>query len=455
MSFWQQAGRVGRRAEREALVVLVAGDDALDQYHIQHPDAFFGQSMEHAAVDPSQRVDPARAPAVRGGRAAARCSRAGRLLPDNAERLVERLVEAGELSDGPPWRPRARSVHADVSLRGTSREPYTLQVGQTRIGTIEPPYLQRECYPGALYLHNGRGYRVEALDERTHVVRLEPDSLDARTTPLVEVEVAPRDAPLASRSVTLGDAAVEVSVGPLRVCETVVGFRESRRGESMTCQLEKPLDLGARHGRPVGGRAAGLEPDLESLHAFEHALVNALPLGLLCDRRDIGSQSDERRLYVYDFAEGGIGLAEKAFHVLERAAERGGGVAARVSVQRGVSELHAAAGLPAGQRRAGQGRRAGAARGARRGRGARGGLDRGGDLRGLDGSRRASRASMRSSREGPGVRRRLRSIADDDRRERYGLAPKWLEAGRAGAVGERWPGRRVVAGPRQRRRCSR
>jgi hypothetical protein len=35
-------------------------------------------------------------------------------------------------------------VHAEVSLRGTSREPYTLQVGQTRIGTIEPPYLQRE-----------------------------------------------------------------------------------------------------------------------------------------------------------------------------------------------------------------------------------------------------------------------------------------------------------------------
>jgi hypothetical protein len=28
-----------------------------------------------------------------------------------------------------------------------------------------------------------------------------------------------------------------------------------------------------------------------------------------------------------------------------------------------------------------------------------------------------------------GTRRRLRSIADDDRRERYGLSPKWLEVG--------------------------
>ncbi|HZU76432.1 MAG TPA: DEAD/DEAH box helicase, partial [Dehalococcoidia bacterium] len=36
MSFWQQAGRVGRRGDREAVVVLVAGDDALDQYHVQH-----------------------------------------------------------------------------------------------------------------------------------------------------------------------------------------------------------------------------------------------------------------------------------------------------------------------------------------------------------------------------------------------------------------------------------
>src|SRR5262252_642604 len=148
MSFWQQAGRVGRRAEREALVVLVAGDDALDQYHVQHPDAFFGQAMEHAAVDPSN------ASILLGHLLCAAAEQPLdaadlELFPPNAPRLLERLAEAGEMAAGPPWHARTRGVHADVSLRGTSREPYTLQAGDQRLGTIEPPYLQRECFSGA------------------------------------------------------------------------------------------------------------------------------------------------------------------------------------------------------------------------------------------------------------------------------------------------------------------
>ena len=351
------------------------------------------------------------------------------MFPTNAARLVERLVEAGELSAGPVWQARTRSVHADVSLRGTSREPYTLQVGQTRIGTIEPPYLQRECYPGALYLHNGRGYRVQHARRTVRAsVRLEPDSFDARTTPIVEVEVAPREAALATRTLALGEVGLTVSVGPLRVGETVAGYRETQRGQSMTCQLEEPLvsvldTVGLWVDVP-----AELEPDLESLHAVEHALVNALPLGLLCDRRDVGSSSDEHRLYVYDFAEGGIGLAEKAYHVLERLLAEAATLLRDCPCSEGCPSCMQLPGCPR----------------------ANAGLDKVGGLALLEGrSVRGARAvawtsaamAERSSggpgartddgagARGAGTRRRLRSIADDDRRERYGLSPRWLEVG--------------------------
>jgi ATP-dependent helicase YprA (DUF1998 family) len=55
---------------------------------------------------------------------------------------------------------------------------------------------------------------------------------------------------------------------------------------------------------------------------MEHALVNGLPLVLLCDRRDIGSTHDVdegplTRIYLYDWTEGGSGLSEKAFHLVE------------------------------------------------------------------------------------------------------------------------------------------
>jgi DEAD/DEAH box helicase domain-containing protein len=418
MSFWQQAGRVGRRPDREAVVVLVAGDDALDQYHIQHPEAFFGRAMEQAALDPSNA-------AIQLGHlvcAAAELPLTAddvALFPANAGRLVERLVQAGELSDGPPWRASAaRGSHGDVTLRGTSRDPYTLQAPRSRLGTIEPPYLQRECYPGALYLHNGRGYRVLSVDATTRVVRLADESVESRTTPIVEVAVAPRDQPLATREFALGPATLVATVGPLRVCETIAGYREVRRHQAMTHQLEEPtvsvLDtIGLWLDLPVE-----LESDVASLHALEHGLVNALPFALLCDRRDLGSSSSERRLYVYDFAEGGIGLAEKAYLVLETLLERAGMLLRDCPCTDGCPSCLHLTGCPQGNSA----------------------LDKIGGLallegRAVEGARAAHRLLRAptppsvTAGGAPARQRRLRAIADADLRERYGASPKWLQIG--------------------------
>jgi len=305
-----------------------------------------------------------------------------------------------------------------VSLRGTSREPFTLQADHGSIGTIEPPYLQRECYPSALYLHNGRGYRVTAIDRIARVVRLADDSADTRTSPLVEVRVTPRDEALALRQLKLGEAGLTATVGPLQVGETVAGYREARRGQSMTCALDEPLEsvldtVGLWLDVPED-----LEPDQASLHAMEHGLVNAVPLALLCDRRDIGSSSDGQRIYLYDFAEGGIGLVEKAYHVLETLLERAATLLRDCPCTDGCPSCMHLPGCPQGN----------------------GALDKVGGLallegRGVGGARVASRllhgpTSKAAAGGGASARRgRLRAIADADLRERYGARPKWLEVG--------------------------
>src|SRR2546422_3971355 len=50
-STWQRAGRAGRRAG-SSCAVLVASSAPLDQFIVRHPDYFFGNSPEHAHVQP-------------------------------------------------------------------------------------------------------------------------------------------------------------------------------------------------------------------------------------------------------------------------------------------------------------------------------------------------------------------------------------------------------------------
>ena len=161
-----------------------------------------------------------------------------------------------------------------------------------------------------------------------------------------------------------------------------------------------------------------LEPDQASLHALEHGLVNALPLALLCDRRDLGSSSEERRLYLYDFAEGGIGLAEKAYHMLETLLERAAILLRDCPCTEGCPSCMQLPGCPQGNSS----------------------LDKVGGLallegRSVDGARAADRVlrapagRQLASGAPPARRRRLSAIADADLRERYGASPNWLEIG--------------------------
>ncbi len=51
-SMWQQAGRAGREAQ-ESIVILVAGDDQLDQWFMAHPDQVFTRPPEPAVINPA------------------------------------------------------------------------------------------------------------------------------------------------------------------------------------------------------------------------------------------------------------------------------------------------------------------------------------------------------------------------------------------------------------------
>jgi DEAD/DEAH box helicase domain-containing protein len=322
MSAWQQAGRAGRRGD-QALVVLVGANDPLDQYYLNHPAAFFDQVSEHAAADPANEVAlldhllcaAHEAPLVEADLA---------FFPPTAEHVLDRLESAGLVSPA-PHRPLGEAApHRDLQIRGIGREQYAVLEGQRQLATTEPPRLFRERYPGAVFLHQGRRYRVAAIDQTAKTVRVQPELEDVRTEPLAELRVAPDGDPARSRRVPLGDTSIELSLGVIAVEESVRGYRERPSGSWKYTNV--PFATPYRSVVRSTGVWLDLPPALaaspDALHAVEHALVNVLPLDLLCDRRDLGSSTDVGaspggRVYLFDAYEGGIGLTERAYRLFE------------------------------------------------------------------------------------------------------------------------------------------
>jgi DEAD/DEAH box helicase domain-containing protein len=326
-SLWQQAGRAGRGA-RDALCVLVARDDPLDTYLVHHPEALFGRPVEATVLDPSN-------PYVLGPHLC--CAAAELPLTDEdialfgdvASASIERLVAAGLLRRRPTGVYWAGEGRPDVDLRGCGGPPISIVEESTGrlLGTVDASGAHAQVHTGAVYLHQGDSYVVDALDLDDGVALVhaeEPDwTTHARDITSMTVESV--------RNVV--DAGpVGMFLGTVDVTNQVVSYQRRRivTGEVIDT---RPLDLPARQLRttavwwtisPTALAAVGVDPaDVPgALHAAEHAAIGLLPLVATCDRWDIGGLSTALHadtgaptVFVYDGHPGGAGFAERAYHV--------------------------------------------------------------------------------------------------------------------------------------------
>lgn len=179
-STWQRAGRSGRRSGSSA-AVLVASSAPLDQFIIQNPAYFFGQSPEHGLVNPNNleillnhvKCAVFELPFRQG-------ERFGNL---EIEEILKYLEENGFVHRSQDqWHWTNESYPADaVSLRSVSSDNFVvLDI------TAEPKIISKVDFPSALttlhekaiYIHEGRQYFVEKLDyqeRRAHVRQVETD----------------------------------------------------------------------------------------------------------------------------------------------------------------------------------------------------------------------------------------------------------------------------------------
>lgn len=357
MSTWQRAGRVGRDGSHSALV-LIAHEDALDQYFMNHPEVFFDMPPETALINPdnpvicrSHLVCAAADLALKKGepllggddvlphhsgskRGSLKTKTSVPAQGNTLQTALKELEMTGKLlrsANSDIWYAAQKNPHQEVNLRGSGRTiPIFLENTRQRLGEIDRHRAFFDTHDGAVYLHQGKTYVVTRFDHDKGSVEVIPKSENyytrawsTKSTRIIRVD---------DQKVVKG---TRVGFGRVRITEQVTGFDRKLVATGRSIGMV-PLDL-----PELAFETQGLWiqiPDqvrdrIEShrmhfmggIHAMEHAAIGIMPLLVMTDRNDLGGisipfhdQVGTAAVFVYDAVPGGLGLCRQAFECANR-----------------------------------------------------------------------------------------------------------------------------------------
>jgi DEAD/DEAH box helicase domain-containing protein len=334
----QQSGRVGRR-DRGSAVFMVESPNPLDTYLFHHPELLLDAESERAVV----------------GRLNAYILRSHLLCAANefplwdaeierfggegARKIADHIVDIGlgrwEQEQGRRVLSVPTRTHYGMSLRSASQDRLSLvdPDGEV-IGELERGAAMREAHPGAIYLHQGRVFRVERHEERSIVLALSRPGISTRVR--------------GERAVTLNEVrqkrklakgGAELFLAEVEVTDQYSSYLESRgAGKPISRPIEPPIvsqlkteGLVIRLSRESAAimRSIPTAPLEAALHGAEHLLSAFASSLVLCDRNDIEGdtlvEANSASIVLFDRYPGGLGFAASAFEradaILARASE--------------------------------------------------------------------------------------------------------------------------------------
>ncbi len=331
-SMRQQVGRAGRTTRRAA-AVLIAGDDQLDQWYARHPSELLDRPAEAVVVNPDNPF-VARAQIACAAHELPLTHADGAYYGDALDDAVRDLVLDDELKPrgGAMFWAGREPPATRVGLRtGSSVECQLVDADRRLVGTVDSSRAFHVAHPGAIYLHQGRQYRVRDLDVEHRVAVLDPaDDADEHTQPREETDIS-----ILATEQSVAAGAGTAHLGAVTVLHDLVAYQRKRTSTNEVFEVV-PLDFPPRelttracwYTLPLDTLlAAGLEPSriIGAVHAAEHALIGLLPLFAICDRWDVGGvsmafhpQTGDPTIFVYDGYPGGAGIAELAFAEMTR-----------------------------------------------------------------------------------------------------------------------------------------
>ena len=304
---WQRAGRAGRRS-MSSCAVMVASSAPLDQFIVRHPDYFFGNTPEHAYIQPDNleilvnhlkcaAFELPIAPEDKFGEA-------------DTQDLCTRLAEAGYLHrSGEHYHWTQQAYPADtVSLRSVTSDNFIIidVTGQPAvIGEVDFPSALTTVHEKAIYLHGGEQYHVEHLDFKERKAYVKKVDVDYYTDAVRYTQVRVLEIADSARGC---EARPEIpalrSHGDALVRSQVVGFKKIKfftnenigagklelpENEMHTTSYWLTLERALVESLPfsISERQSGM-------FGLLHAMESVATLLLMCDGRDLGTAIGER-----------------------------------------------------------------------------------------------------------------------------------------------------------------
>ena len=332
-SFWQQAGRAGRQQD-ESLALILLKDSAVDQFFAHNPDALYDAATESARVNvtndhiledhllcaavelPLTRKDFPIFGEETTMRVAAKLSRQGLLEthPDRSRRAARHV-------ENPSYSINIRSIGSKglVELVNINTEEV--------MERVEWSFSVREFYPGAIYVHQGRPFRVMSFNPdllKAYAKRV--DSYEY-TTPVTETNVNEIEGSTPS-IVNIPNS--KAAVGDLDVSVHVIGYRTQHLYNRDYGADFTPVENMPAVAFETKGFWLGLGKNVElpystlmkpegALHAFAHVAITALSTLTMCDPGDLSDTLimeheafDAPAAFIYENHEGGVGIVDYA-----------------------------------------------------------------------------------------------------------------------------------------------
>jgi DEAD/DEAH box helicase domain-containing protein len=355
---WQRAGRAGRRSG-SSCAVLVASSAPLDQFIIRHPDYFFGNTPEHAFIQPDNLeilINHLKCAAFE-----LPIGPADKFGEVNVLDLCARLAEAGYLhlaGENYHWTHEAYPADT-VSLRSVTSDNFVIIdiTGAPQvIGEVDFPSALTTVHEKAIYLHGGQQYHVEHLDFKERKAYVKQVNVDYYTDAIRYTQVRVLEIAETEKTAGRQDAGAThhaLSHGDVLVRSQVVGFKKIKffTNENIGAgQLELPENEMHTTSYWITLERALLEllpysisERQSGMFGLLYALASVATLLLMCDGRDLGTAIGERppapgverdeftpmrmeeavgstakeffepNLYLFDAYPGGIGFSEPLF----------------------------------------------------------------------------------------------------------------------------------------------